>query len=145
MDVSRLPIRTVASGKIMSMGVLIASSGTQGRRVMTRNCEVMAHQYAWGFESVKYHELISQRAAQDYTAHQFLQHFKRHSTMNESQIKDVLFSPSDRWLTPQECLKFGLVDILIDELPALNESVPVSQVARQPSRRKPKIDQQKMR
>lgn len=117
MDVSRLPVRTVATGQIKSMGVLIASAGTKGQRVMTRNCEVMAHQYSWGFDAVKFHELVAHRAAQDYSAHQFLQHFKRHSTMSETQIKDVMFSPSDRWLTPKECKKYGLVDTLIDELP----------------------------
>jgi hypothetical protein len=36
--------------------------------------------------------------------------------MNEKQINDVLFAPSDRWLTPQECKKFGLCDRVTDYL-----------------------------
>jgi ATP-dependent Clp protease protease subunit len=126
MSVSRLPIRTVASGTIMSMGVLIACAGNKGKRVMTRNTEVMAHQYAWGEDSIKFHELVARRSAQDYLAHKFVQHFLRHSTMTEAQIKDVLFSPSDRWLTPQECKKFGLVDLLVDELPPPNTPLAVA-------------------
>lgn len=115
MDLSRLPIKTVASGNIMSMGVLIACAGHKGKRIMTRNCEVMAHQFYDEF-SGKFHELIAHTKALEYTQHQFMQHFKRHSTMTETQIKDVLFGPTDRWLTPTECKKFGLVDHIIDEL-----------------------------
>jgi ATP-dependent Clp protease protease subunit len=116
MDISRLPVRTIASGAICSMGVLISCAGHKGKRVMTRNTEVMAHQFAWYSEG-KYHELVAQHKAQEYLAHQFMQHFLRHSKMSEAQIKDVLFGPSDRWLSPQECKKFGLIDTIIDELP----------------------------
>lgn len=146
MDISRLPVRTIASGSICSMGVLIACAGYKGRRVMTRNTEVMAHQFAWYSEG-KYHELMSQHKAQEYLAHQFLQHFSRHSTMSTPQIKDVLFGPSDRWLTPQECKKFGLVDIIIDELPAapVAGSTLVAPSKRPHALRKPSIDRRKKR
>jgi ATP-dependent Clp protease protease subunit len=130
MHTSRLPIRTIASGCIMSMGVLLACAGHKGKRVMTRNTEVMAHQYAWGEDSIKFHELVARREAQEYLAYQFVQHFKRHSTMTEAQIKDVLFGPSDRWLTPAECKKFGLIDHVVDELPTI--TVPLAAAAELP-------------
>mgnify|MGYP003582222103 CR=1 FL=1 len=131
MDLSRLPVKTVASGNIMSMGVLIACAGHKGKRIMTRNTEVMAHQF---YDEVggKFHEIMARTKALEYTQYQFLTHFKRHSTMTDNQIKDILFGPSDRWLTPTECKKYGLIDHIIDELaPApLAESPPVEQESR---------------
>jgi ATP-dependent Clp protease protease subunit len=125
MDLSRLPIRTVSSGRIMSMGVLIASAGHKGKRVMTRNCEVMAHQF-WGTIEGKFHELLAQTKALQYTQHMFMQHFLRHSEMSEAQIKDILFGPTDRWLTPQECKEFGLIDEIVDELPPIAPQTAVA-------------------
>lgn len=139
MDLSRLPVKTVASGNIMSMGVLIACAGHKGKRIMTRNCEVMAHQF-YDEYSGKFHELMARTKALEYTQHQFMQHFKRHSTMTENQIKDVLFGPTDRWLTPTECKNFGLVDHIIDELAPIQLVVEplVEPESRQPRAQKPK-------
>lgn len=145
-DLSRLPVRTVSSGTIMSMGVLIACAGHKGKRIMTRNCEVMAHQFADEI-SGKFHEIVAKTKALEYTQHQFVEHFKRHSTMTEEEIKDVLFGPTDRWLTPQECKQFGLIDQIIDELPP----APLSELAqpvgyrRQPAAKKTRTGQQKKR
>ncbi len=139
MSISRLPIRTVGLGSIVSMGVLIACAGTKGRRVMTRNSEVMAHQFA-GSTHGKFHELVAATKANMYLEHQFVQHFLRHSSMNEKQIRDVMFGPSDRWLSPAECKKFGLIDSVIDQLPDINERKP-----RAPSRRETPVPQSKPR
>jgi ATP-dependent Clp protease, protease subunit len=143
-DISRLPIRTVSSGNIMSMGVLIACAGHKGRRFMTRNTEIMAHQYSWETDSAKYHELVAMHRAQELLAHKFIQHFLRHSTMTEAQIKDVMFGPSDKWLTPQECKKFGLIDIIIDELPPL-AAPPSAQLSNRPAAKRTRTVQRKKR
>jgi len=116
MTVSRLKIQTVGMGTVASMGVLIAAAGTKGSRIMTRNTEVMAHQFS-GYYEGKFHELMAASKANAYLEHQFVEHFKRHSSMNEKTIRDVMFGPSDRWLTPAECKKYGLVDTIVDELP----------------------------
>ena len=116
MNVSRMPIRTVGMGSIVSMGVLLICAGTKGKRIMLRNTEVMAHQFSGGTDG-KFHELMSTVKAHVRLEHQFIQHFKRHSLMDEQQIRDIMFSPSDRWLSPTECKKLGIVDILVDELP----------------------------
>lgn len=116
MNVSRLPVRTVGLGSIVSMGVLLVCAGAKGKRVMLRNTEVMAHQFSGGAEG-KFHEMMASVKAHLRLEHQFIQHFKRHSDMSEQQIRDIMFAPSDRWLSPSECKKFGLIDIIVDELP----------------------------
>jgi len=109
METSRLPIATVGIGTICSMGVLLISSGTRGMRTITKNSEVMAHQFS-GYFSGKQHELVAQVQAYEMLEHRFIRHFKQHTTMSDKQIRDVLFGKTDRYLTPLECKKFGLVD-----------------------------------
>jgi ATP-dependent protease ClpP protease subunit len=64
--------------------------------------------------------------------HQFIEHFKRHSAMTEQQIRDIMFAPSDRWLSPTECKKLGLVDVIVDELPEPGE-YPTARLAAAPA------------
>ena len=119
MGISKLGIKTVGLGNIMSMGILILCAGTKGKRYMTKNTQVMAHQFSGGTEG-KFHEIVSAYKAELYLEQQFYNHFKSHTSMSEKQIKDVMFGPSDRWLSPTECKKFGLIDHIIDELPDFN-------------------------
>ena len=109
METSRVPIHTIGTGLIASMGLLILSAGEKGKRVLTKNTQVMAHQWMSGVEG-KFHELMAVTNEHMRLKQMFINHVLRHSNMTEKQINDVLFSPSDRWLTPQECKKFGLVD-----------------------------------
>lgn len=119
MDISRLPIKTVGMGSIMSMGVLIFAAGAKGKRILTRNTTVMAHQFSGGAYG-KFHELMQNYKADVYLRHQTLEHFKRHTTMSTKQIEDVLFGASDRYLTPAECKRYGICDQIVDELPEFN-------------------------
>ena len=111
METSRLDIQTVGMGLVASMGLLVTSAGTKGKRVLTKNSEIMAHQFHSAIYG-KYHDLVATQKFHERLEKQFLEHFKRHSSMTEKQIKDVLFSPSDRWLTAHEAKKFGLCDVV---------------------------------
>lgn len=113
MQTSRIPVATVGVGNIMSMGVLLLSAGAKGYRSITKNTEVMAHQFA-GYFHGKQHELIATQSAYKMLEDKFFRHFLKNSKMSEKQIRDVLFSPSDRYLTPAECLKYGLVDRVVE-------------------------------
>ena len=129
METSRLPVQTVGTGLIASMALLILTAGHKGTRTITKNTEIMAHQWMGGMEG-KFHELMAVTNEHLRLKKLFVDHFKRHSTMNERQINDVLFAPSDRWLSPQECKKFGLCDRVTDYL-----DIPGTQLA--PVRRAP--------
>jgi ATP-dependent Clp protease, protease subunit len=131
MECSKLPIKTVGIGNIMSMGVLIFAAGKKGHRVMTRNTTIMAHQFSSGTEG-KFHELMATLKGDLYMRHQFIEHFKRHSTMDEKTINAVMFGKSDEYLTPAECKRYGIVDHIVDELPEFNLELPLRRVRRQP-------------
>lgn len=113
MNTSRLPIRTVGIGMIASMGLLILCAGTRGERVITKNTEIMAHQFS-AFMGGKHHELMAVQKSYIRLQNQFIKHFKLHSKMTEKQIQSILFAPSDMYLEPHELLKFGLVDHVVD-------------------------------
>jgi ATP-dependent Clp protease protease subunit len=119
MEASRLHIRTVGMGNVISMGMLLICAGTKGKRVMLKNTCAMAHQFS-GYTDGKFHELISTHKSMLYLRQQFVTHFLRHTKMSEKQINDIMFGTTDRYLSPTECRKFGIVDHVVDELPALN-------------------------
>ena len=129
METSRLPIATVGIGTICSMGVLLVSAGNKGMRTLTKNSEVMAHQFSGYFDG-KQHELIAQQTAYKMLERRFIRHFLNHSTMSEVQIRDVLFGPSDRYLTPAECKRYGLVDRVVDyaDVPASVLKAPTKKI-----------------
>lgn len=126
MQTSRIPVATVGVGSIMSMGVLLLSAGAKGYRSITKNTEVMAHQFA-GYFHGKQHELIATQTAYKMLEEKFFKHFVTNSTMTQKQIRDVLFSPSDRYLTPTECLKYGLVDRVVDYAETMQSKVVKTQ------------------
>lgn len=106
---SRHPIQTVGTGLIASTALLILSAGQKGTRTITKNTEIMSHQFSGGIEG-KMHEMMAVTTEYQRLEQLFINHFKKHTKMTEKQIKDILLSPSDRWLSPIECKKFGLCD-----------------------------------
>ena len=125
METSRMPISTVGIGQIASMGVLLLSAGTPGLRTLTTNSEVMAHQFSSTLYG-KQHELIATTLGLKQLEDKFYKHFLRHSKLTKRQIKDILFSTTDRYLTPSECKKYGLIDKIVESstLPAAKRWKP---------------------
>jgi ATP-dependent Clp protease protease subunit len=113
MESSRIDISTVAIGCIASMAVLIFVAGAKGKRIMTPKTAVMTHQFSTAFWG-KQHELIAARKFHDTLEKQFIDHFVRHTKMTAKQVRDVLLKPSDTWLTPEECLAYGICDAVRD-------------------------------
>lgn len=109
METSRLKIATVGIGQVASMGVLIISAGAKGQRVITKNTEIMAHQFSTMVYG-KYHELVASQKYHTELEQTFIRHFLKHTKMSEKQVKDIMFSPTDRWLTPKEAKKYGICD-----------------------------------
>jgi ATP-dependent Clp protease protease subunit len=109
MQTSRLKIQTVAIGSVASMGAVIFTSGSPGKRIMTKNSFIMTHQFTSSSEA-KYHELVATRDHEDIIHNRFVQHFVNNSKMTEKQVRDIIMGPSDKWITSQEALRYGLCD-----------------------------------
>lgn len=123
MAISKQDVKTIGIGNLMSMAVLIFTAGTPGKRIITKNTTIMAHQFSGGVDG-KFHEVMASYKADQQLRAQFIHHFKQTTKMSEKQIVDVLFGPSDRYLTPSECKRYGMCDKIVDELPDLLAAPP---------------------
>ena len=115
-EASRLPVQIVGMGNIISMGMLMICAGTPGKRIMLKNTTAMAHQFAGGVDG-KFHELVAQHKSNLYMRDQFVAHFAKHTKLTKKQVLDIFFGPSDRYLSPLECKKYGIIDKVVDALP----------------------------
>lgn len=114
MKISKIPVHTVAMGKIRSCGLLIAMSGEKGNRTILPNTSVLSHQWrtpgVGGTES----DINATQVEFKNLSERILVHYEKHSGNDQSLIRKELLSSNDRWLTAQETINFGLVDKLED-------------------------------
>lgn len=111
MTTSRVPIQTVAMGAVCSMGSLIFTSGTPGKRIMTKNAYIMTHQFSQsGGGPAKFHELVASREHEDELHARFIDHFVKTTKLSKDQIEGILLNHTDKWLTAEDALKHGICD-----------------------------------
>jgi len=107
MKTSKIPVHTVGMGCVASCGVLTLMAGT--KRSMTQNTSVMSHTYSWG-SGGKEHELYAIQKEFEMSSQRMLDHYRKCTGKSEKYIRKHLLSPQDEWLTPEECIKHGIVD-----------------------------------
>lgn len=113
MKQSRIPVHTIAMGLAASCGVLTLMSGVKGHRYVTQNTSVMSHQFSWG-SSGKEHELYGKVKEFELSSDRMIEHYKKCTKKSESYIRKHLLGPTDEWLTPEECVKHGIVDNIVE-------------------------------
>ncbi len=111
MDTSKLVIQTVAIGHVCSMGAIIFTAGTPGKRIMTRNSYMMLHQFS-DYGEGKYHEFVAHREHQDDLHNRFVKHLTSRTKLKEKQVREIFLGKNDKWITANEALKMGLCDIV---------------------------------
>lgn len=103
-------IATVNTGLAASMGSVLLSSGTKGKRSTLRFSKVMIHQVSHGCEGVIEDTRISQIEAEKYNYILF----KILSENCGKSFDEVLEAARrDKWFNSKEALEFGLVDEII--------------------------------
>ncbi len=105
-------IHITGLGECASMGILILCSGTKGYRTITKNTELLSHQYSSGIRG-KHHELISIRKREDMMHNRIINHYVKHTKLKRKQVEKILLPESDVWLTPEEALNYGIIDKII--------------------------------
>jgi len=111
MMMSEVPVNTLGHGLVASCGVLTIMAGK--RRMMTHNTSVMSHQYSWGSQG-KEHELQAKFKEFDMAGIRMEEHYKKFTKKSVKYIRKHLLHATDEWLTPEECLKHGIVDEVIN-------------------------------
>ena len=120
MEWSRLPIYTTGIGMIASMSLLVFMTGAKGRRVITPRTSMLSHRYSsmtWGNHS----QLLANRKEQDLEHDRIVDHYMRYSGIqSKEELEKYLLRDVDTWLTPEESVKFGLVDLVEPLKPHIN-------------------------
>lgn len=106
---SKISIKTVAVGSLMSAAFLIFMCGTKDRRFITKNTSIMSHQFSTFYEG-KEHDVKASEKETRYIKQRMLQIIKDSSSLDERTIKRRLLPPSDVWLSAEECVELGVAD-----------------------------------
>jgi ATP-dependent Clp protease, protease subunit len=109
---SRIPVYITGIGMIASMGLLIFMSGEKGHRVITPRTSILSHRY-FGGAIGNHSSLIAARKEQDLMHQRIINHYFQHTKIKtEKELNDKLLRDVDTWLTPEECVSYGIADIV---------------------------------
>ena len=104
-------IQTICMGMAASMGSVLLSAGTKGKRCILPNAEVMIHQPLGGAQGQATEILIAADHIKD-------TRIRLNQILADNCGKDLetLMKDTDRdhWMTAQEALEYGIVDKILD-------------------------------
>lgn len=110
---SRIPIRTIGYGSIMSAAFLILASGFKGERYITKNCGIMCHQMSCSEEMGKYHDIKATRKETDRLNKAMYDILKEATDLDGRIIKTKLLPAHDVYMTAEEMISFGAADEIL--------------------------------
>src|SRR5213596_2667529 len=105
----RPDVQTVCCGIAMSMGALILTGGTPGKRMSLPNGRILIHQATGGFQGqatdvdIHARETIALRARLD-------EMYAQHTGQSVDQVHDAM--ERDRYFTAEQARDYGLIDRL---------------------------------
>jgi ATP-dependent Clp protease protease subunit len=104
-------VQTICVGIAMSMGALILTGGTKGKRMSLPNSRILIHQPSGGFQGqaadIEIHaeELLNIR-------HRLDELYAEHTGQSLEQVHQDM--DRDRYMTPAQALDYGLIDKIIE-------------------------------
>ena len=114
MQYIRPDVSTVCIGLAASMGSLLLAAGAKGKRYATPNAKIMVHQPSGGFQGqatdIEIHakDILATRARLN-------EIYVQHTGRALKDIEDAM--DRDKFLTPDEAQKFGLIDEVMIKRP----------------------------
>lgn len=105
-------IHTINTGMAASMGSVLLSSGTKGKRSSLLYSKVMTHQVSHGTQGNVQDTRINQLEAEKYN---YILFKMLGENCGKTYQEVIEFSRRDRWYNSQEALEFGLIDEVIGE------------------------------
>ena len=116
MQYIRPDVSTVCIGQAASAGSLLLMAGAKDKRFSLPNAKIMVHQPSGGSQgqatAIEIHarEILSVRKRLN-------EIYAQHTGQDIAKIEDAM--ERDRFMTPEEALKFGLIDEVVSERPAV--------------------------
>src|ERR671927_622660 len=103
-------VSTTCVGMAMSMGALILTGGTAGKRAALPNSRILIHQPSGGYEGkqadieVHAREILELRRRTD-------EIYAQHTGQTVEQVHDDM--ERDRYMTPEQAVEYGLIDRVV--------------------------------
>lgn len=114
MNKIKCPVITVCVGMAASMAAFLLSCGSRGKRYCLPNSTVMIHQPIGGVQGQAVEiKIVATRILNLYD--KLAEIMSKNSFIDKETMKEAL--DRDNYLTPEEALKMGLVDKIIDSPP----------------------------
>jgi ATP-dependent Clp protease protease subunit len=110
---SKIPIRTIGIGSVMSSAFLIVASGTKGERYIGSNTGIMCHQLSVTEEVGKYHDIKAGRKETDRLNKVMYDILKEATELDGRIIKHKLLPASDVYMTAAEMVDLGAADYIL--------------------------------
>lgn len=118
MQYIRPQVSTVCIGQAASMGSLLMAAGAPGKRYALPNARIMVHQPSGGFQGqatdIEIHAreilALKERLNEIYV---------KHTHQSLESIQDAM--ERDRFLTPEDATKFGLIDEVVTSRPKTDD------------------------
>ena len=112
MNYIKCPVSTIVMGQACSMGSLLLCCGEKGRRFALPNSRIMIHQPSGGFQGQASDIEIHAKEILDLRARLNQIYVKQTGQKLEAVEKAM---ERDNFMSPEEALKFGLIDEIISE------------------------------
>lgn len=114
MQYIKCDVNTICIGQACSMGSLLMSAGTKGKRFSLPNSRIMVHQPSGGAQGkasdiqIQAQEILNLRKRLNKI-------YVKHTGRKLSEIEDAL--DRDNFMSAEEAKKFGLIDKVIEKRP----------------------------
>jgi ATP-dependent Clp endopeptidase proteolytic subunit ClpP len=105
-------IETIGLGKVMSAGVILLASGTEGRRQIGRNCRVMIHSILGGSHGSLVN-IENEIEEMRWTQERYVKCLAAETKLSERKIHSMLKKQVDVYLSAEQAVEYGIADIII--------------------------------
>ncbi len=101
-------VATIGMGTVESAASLVLMAGAKGKRSIMQNCSLMVHEYSWS-NSGSFTEMSSRMKEVQHTIRKQTEFMAERTGKSKSSLKQIV-KHEETWLTPEECVKWGIVD-----------------------------------
>ena len=114
MQYIRPEISTICMGQAASMGSLLLTAGTKGKRFALPNARIMTHQPSGGYQGqatdIEIHAQETMRLKR-----RLNEIYVEHTGQKLAAVEEAL--ERDRFMSPDEAVKWGLIDEVVEQRP----------------------------
>ena len=105
-------IHTIGVGKVMSAGVLLLASGTQGKRKIGKHCRVMIHNVIGGNHG-SLPNLTNELEAIQTLQDDYVNALVKNTKLTKKKLTKMLNEKVNVYLSAEEAVELGIADIII--------------------------------